>query len=177
MRRSVYLWMYGVTHSNLDCEEIGPPRMEPNRSRTMNLAGPCNKCAEAALQRHAEQLLADGRILPGCAFGKLCKRPMGCTFDRAWHTCMLTEDAHGVADVPCAHQTEALLQEPSTGVDDSDSQGTQISAHVKAKGSPSLLLSSSLHPKRAKWGACVCALAANFSRACCGRAASFLSPQ
>lgn len=74
--------------------------------------------------------------------GPMPKGPMCCTVDGAWHACMLTEAASGGADVPCAHQAEALLPGASAGVDDSDSQGTEISAHIETKGTPSLLSSS-----------------------------------
>ena len=89
---------------------------------------------------------------------------MRCTVDRAWHACMLIKVAFGGADVPCAHQAEALHPGTSAGVDDSDSQGTEISAHIKTKGPPSLLFSSlttSTQSMLIGWGTCVCAYAAN----------------
>ena len=74
--------------------------------------------------------------------GPMPKGPMRCTVDGAWHACMLTEAAFGGVDVPRAHQTEALPPRTGAGVDDSDSQGTEISAHIETKGTPSFLSSS-----------------------------------
>ena len=109
----------------------------------MSLAASRNKRADAALlQGHADPDLQKEEHCLVLLMGIPCKGPMCCTVDRAWHTCILTETAFGGADVPCAHQAEALLSGTSAGVDDPDSQGTEISAHIKTKGSPSLLFSS-----------------------------------
>ena len=127
---------------------------------------------------------AYGRALPDLASEESAQRAhvlhsmqgMACM-----HARKLTKTAFVGADVPCAHQTEALLSGTSAGVDHSDIQGTEISAHVKAKGSPSLLLCSLLshhvHQKLTARGDLCGAQVATSSIACCGNASSCLSPQ
>ena len=129
----------------------------------MSLAASRNKRADAGLlQGHADPEWQKEEHCPVLLVRTSCKGPMCCTGDRAWHTCILTETAFGGADVPCAHQAEALLPGTSAGVDDSDSQGTEISAHIKTKGSPPLVFFSLLSPPPPRacwWGTCMYACA------------------